>query len=177
MRCGRRDDLFSPDFPGEDTWREEGNPYHVSPSCSYCGSMTPEALFAAIEAGHKITPTDKSYKLYVEVPTEDPAALRVSGGTSSPERPEWGEPEQWHRYADLTDEQRAMLRRDGWGDGDDREGWVLIAPVGDRRHGKFYFQHLDEEGQQRFLDLVNDGKVNFGVPGYLYVRPYFARPA
>jgi hypothetical protein len=39
-------------------WREDG-------ACSYCGSMHPEALFAAIEAGEFLTPTDKSYKVYV----------------------------------------------------------------------------------------------------------------
>jgi hypothetical protein len=176
VRCGRRSDPFAPDFPGEDTWREGGNPYHMSPTCSYCGSITPEALFAAIEAGHEIGPTDKNYKLYVEVPTADPTALRVTGGSSGgDEPPSWGERSQWHRYADLTDEQRAMLRRDGWGDGE-REGWVMIAPVGPTAHGKFYFQHFDGEQQGRFLDLVNAGKVNFGYPGHLYVRPYFAYP-
>ena len=40
---------------------------------------------------------------------------------------------------------------------------------------KFYFQHLDADGRQRFIDLVNDGRVSFGYPGHLYVLPYFTR--
>lgn len=33
--------------------------------CSYCGSMHPDDLFAAIERGDELGPTDKNYKLYV----------------------------------------------------------------------------------------------------------------
>lgn len=39
-------------------WLEDG-------TCSYCGSMHPDELFRAIEEGVEITPTDKSYKIYV----------------------------------------------------------------------------------------------------------------
>lgn len=34
--------------------------------CSYCGSMRPGDLFDAIEAGERLIPTDKSYKVYVD---------------------------------------------------------------------------------------------------------------
>jgi hypothetical protein len=44
---------------GSDTWRENG-------TCSYCGSLHPDVLMAAIEAGEvTLGPTDKSYKIYV----------------------------------------------------------------------------------------------------------------
>lgn len=38
---------------------------------------------------------------------------------------------------------------------------------------KFYFQHLDEAGQARFIELVNAGKMKIGYPGYFYTLPYF----
>jgi hypothetical protein len=46
-------------FAGEDSFRADG-------TCSYCGSMSPDKLFEAIEAGAEIGPTDKNYKVYVE---------------------------------------------------------------------------------------------------------------
>lgn len=43
--------------PEKDEWKEG--------RCSWCGSMTPDALFEAITAGTELGPTDKSYKVYV----------------------------------------------------------------------------------------------------------------
>lgn len=59
--CPRGDEV--PNGPYRDmalnaTWREDG-------TCSYCGSLSEAAFFAAIEAGAEIGPTDKSYKAYV----------------------------------------------------------------------------------------------------------------
>ena len=45
--------------PKQDKWRKDR-------TCSWCGSMSPELLFEAIEAGCKLTPTDKNYKLYID---------------------------------------------------------------------------------------------------------------
>lgn len=39
--------------------------------------------------------------------------------------------------------------------------------------GKFYFQHLACEGQQLFVDYINQRKFKLAHPGYFYVRPYF----
>lgn len=44
--------------PEDDHWMEDK-------TCSYCGSMSPEALFKAVESGEKLGPTDKDYKVYV----------------------------------------------------------------------------------------------------------------
>jgi hypothetical protein len=41
-----------------DRWTEDG-------TCSFCGSMQPAALFRHIERRESITPTDKSYKVYI----------------------------------------------------------------------------------------------------------------
>lgn len=57
MKCPRHEDHMFPNVV--DSWRPDG-------TCSFCGSMSPEKLFAAIEAGKEITPTDKSYKIYVD---------------------------------------------------------------------------------------------------------------
>lgn len=79
--------------------------------CSYCGSLHPDDVFAEIEKGGTLTPTDKNYKVY------------VSGGGS----------------------------------------------------GKFYFQHFSPEQQQRFVDLMNDGKVKLAYPGHFYALPFFCK--
>ena len=43
---------------------------------------------------------------------------------------------------------------------------------------KFYFQHLFVDGVNqavidKFVSLLNDGKVNIGEPGRFYVMPFF----
>lgn len=58
--CGRRNDMvaFGGDEKNADYWRPDGG-------CSYCGSMSPEEFFKAVEAGAEVGPTDKNYKAYV----------------------------------------------------------------------------------------------------------------
>ncbi|CAG2144476.1 hypothetical protein LMG31506_03014 [Cupriavidus yeoncheonensis] len=41
---------------------------------------------------------------------------------------------------------------------------------------KFYFQHLDEAGMRKFIELVNAKRMRIGYPGHFYVRPYFCVP-
>lgn len=77
--------------------------------CIYCGSMLEPQFLEAIEAGEKLGPTDKTYKVYVS-----------------------------------------------W------KGRI-----------KFYFQHLSPEGRARFIALLNEKKLNIGVPGHFYVLPFF----
>lgn len=38
---------------------------------------------------------------------------------------------------------------------------------------KFYFQHLSQDAQREFVDLLNAGKLRLGDPGHFYVRPFF----
>lgn len=45
--------------PEDDVWREDK-------TCSFCGSLHPDEFFRLVEEGRKLTPTDKSYKAYVE---------------------------------------------------------------------------------------------------------------
>ena len=43
------------------------------------------------------------------------------------------------------------------------------------RHHKFYFQHLDQAQQARFVELFNAKKMRIGCPGHFYAPPYFMR--
>lgn len=38
---------------------------------------------------------------------------------------------------------------------------------------KFYFQHFSEPQKRRFIELLNQKKLHFGHPGYLYTTPFF----
>ncbi|CAB4155067.1 hypothetical protein UFOVP650_72 [uncultured Caudovirales phage] len=40
-------------------------------------------------------------------------------------------------------------------------------------YAKFYYQHLSEEQRQRFVALMNEGKVKLAHPGHFYVMPFF----
>lgn len=40
---------------------------------------------------------------------------------------------------------------------------------------KFYFQHLSDTDQAKFIELYKAGKMKFAMPGHFYVRPYFCR--
>jgi hypothetical protein len=65
MECPRRAELgmsavLVDELRGPDTYREDN-------TCSYCGSLNPETLMERLEIGNvKLTPTDKSYKVYVQ---------------------------------------------------------------------------------------------------------------
>lgn len=39
--------------------------------------------------------------------------------------------------------------------------------------GKFYFQHLSDEQQERFVGLLNEKKLKIGYPGHFYALPFF----
>lgn len=59
MICPRRSEGPVPHgLPAEDAWEPDG-------TCSFCGSMTPDAFMQAVTEGREIEPTDKSYKAYV----------------------------------------------------------------------------------------------------------------
>jgi hypothetical protein len=52
--------------PDLDTFEKRGNEDFTK--CSYCGSIHPEAFMAALRQGFEVTPTDKNYKAYVDLP-------------------------------------------------------------------------------------------------------------
>ena len=54
-----------------------------------------------------------------------------------------------------------------------RDGDVWITR--ETTQEKFYFQHLSTEQMQRFVDLLNTGKIALDYPHRFYVKPYFIR--
>lgn len=148
MTCGRRGN----DGTKEDHWRTRD--HHRA--CSYCGSMHPDELFAAIEAGCELGPTDKSYKVYVDLPNPEVGQTVEMGSSSGPPS----------AFPDATSAEIEAGRVRG----------PIMGTAGPHIHAKFYFQHLDEAAQQRFIDLLNAMKIKIGEPGYFYSRPFFIAP-
>lgn len=144
-----------------DSWRDDG-------TCSYCGSLAPEAFFAAVERGDELVPTDKDYKAYVLLKEPEPDKLRVVGVTSD-DLPE-------DRRVGWEPADPAVLQADGYGRSPNYR-WMLRKPRGLTRQGKFYFQHLDDAGKRRFIELVNTGRMKLGYPGHFYQMPFFCRRA
>lgn len=70
MLCPRRDEILGDasvfKLPAEDAWHGE----EPARTCSYCGGLHPADLFAAIERGDEVIPTDKNYKVYVRSASE-----------------------------------------------------------------------------------------------------------
>ena len=165
MYCPRRAE--GPSFTkGPDEWRVRDGHRH----CSYCGSLHPEELFAAIEVGATVTPTDKSYKIYVDVPDARAGELKVTGMRNhAPAEGETG----WEL---VTEENLPDLLADGWSERN-LGSWMMKTPRGETIHDKFYFQHLSDEERTRFIDLVNAKTMKLAHPGYFYVLPFFAKPA
>jgi len=140
-------------------WREDK-------TCSYCGSMDEASFFAAIEAGCELTPTDKTYKAYVQTPNPNAGKPRILS-SSSAGKPEWGA-----GWVEVTAENFATLPQSG-GLTPVIGEWVLVEPDGKQRRQTFYFQHLSPEGRGKLVDLVNAGAIKFAYPGRFYVLPYF----
>lgn len=162
--CPRRSESpMSGNFPGPDVWRERDGYRH----CSYCGSLHPAHLFEAVEAGQKITPTDKNYKIYVDLPDPRQGEPRVVGIRNFPPA------ESERGWQKIEESDLPALLADGFG-AHNLGHWMQRAPRGPTLRDKFYFQHLDGDQQQRFIDLLNAGKLNLAYPGHFYVLPFFA---
>lgn len=131
---------FRPPMNGEAHYRIEDQ------CCTYCGSLDPALFMARLEAGDvRLTPTDKSYKVYIE----------NDGGT----------PFRQHYRDCPIDGPRCP--------GPDECSHWTTREV---NQTKFYFQHLSEPQQQRFVELLNAGRMSLSFPGHFYVLPFFCRP-
>lgn len=155
--CPRRGENPGPwsFVPEEDGWDERDGRLH----CSYCGSLAPELFMEAVENGHAVGPTDKGYKAYIEF--ADPLyGQRVQVGSSSgPTHDREGRPNQ----PDLTPEEIAAGRYDR----------PLFGNAGPVKTEKFYYMHLSSSQKMRFVELLNEKRMNIGPPGHFYVLPYF----
>lgn len=155
-RCPRRVESPIADrtFKGPDRWERRDGVRR----CSYCGSMHPEDLFMAIGDRVELGPTDKSYKVYVHLPNPKAGQIVQVGSESGPAyNVLTGEPNK----PDLTIWEKVRGRYD-------RN--IKASPT---LHAKFYFQHFDDDQQQRFVNLLNAKAVNIGFPGHFYRLPFF----
>lgn len=139
-------------------WEKDG-------TCSYCGSLSPEKFFEALDKNCELVPTDKNYKVYVEIP--NPQA-----GQEWPLMSSFSdEPPSGDGWLQVTDELRQKYFLD------DGKKWIKLSKMSATDQAKFYFMHLSEEQMQKFIDIYNEKKLHFAFPGYFYVSPYFMRPA
>lgn len=166
FRCARRGESPMRHMNGNDWWgNRDGHK-----ACSYCGSLSPDEFFSAIEAGAEIGPTDKSYKVYVDLPHPEVGKPCVLSSANFEQKGEG--------WVQITPENRAELPLDSYQRANFKDGhWVQVTKRGPAANAKFYFQHLSVEEQERFIALVNAKKIKFGVPGYLYTMPFFCRSA
>lgn len=143
--------------PETDHWDEEE-------ACSYCGSLKPEALFKAIEQGCELTPTDKNYKLYIDLPNPH---FGKQGCFTSSTHPFEGSFVLTEEIADTV----------AWKRPQDREYYlgknVKLSLHSKTNTGKFYFQHFSIEEQVKFIKLYNDKKLKLNFPGHFYRLPFF----
>lgn len=169
-------------------WRHGRNMANapIGRSCSYDGSMHPDEFMAYLEKpGTRLTPTDKNYKVYIDVASDEPGQMRrVSSTTRRPgePRPDGGEWLTWEEAVERHPELRAAYEEHldyianhtapshPWRTD---THWIQVAPRGDRRGSKFYFEHLSDEQKQRFVELLNAGKLNLREPGHFYRLPFF----
>jgi len=173
MICGRRGEggggiaerLAGP----EDKWDDAG-------TCSFCGSISPDELFRAIDAGGELGPTDKNYKVYVEDENVSAGQPCCDGsiyiGDDDPRAEE-----SRRGYTQVTSENIGTLppSPDGRPHGHKVGDWVHIGKMPARRTRKFYFQHFDAAEKGRFVDLLNAKKIKIGYPGQFYRLPFFVQ--
>jgi hypothetical protein len=143
-------------FPGPDKWDMRDGVR----CCSYCGSMHPEDVFLAIAEKVEFGPTDKSYKVYVDLPNPNAGKRVVVGSESGPAfNVVTGKPNR----TDLSIWEMITNRYS-------RKIWGTASA---KLHAKFYFQHFDRDQQARFINLLNVKAVNIGYPGHFYRLPFF----
>lgn len=159
--------------------------------CPYDGSMHPDEFMTYLEKpGTRLTPTDKNYKVYIDVASDEPEQMRyVASCTRRPGEPppgvngmEYGR--EWltweeavRRHPELSDEHESHLRNVAslapshpW---HTDTHWIQVGSRGDQRESKFYFEHLNEGQKLHFVHLLNEGKLNLREPGHFYVKPFF----
>ncbi len=114
--------------------------------CSFCGSLKPDIFMDRLERGDAIlVPTDYSDKAY----------LKNDGGEVF---------KQTYRDCYTQCDGKPTCKGPA-----DCTHWVTK----DMNETKFYFDHLSEDKQAKFIEYLNAQKLKLGYPGYFYVQPYF----
>ncbi len=167
--CPRRVEGPQYDKVNEDTWEDRGHGLigqaSVGRSCSYCGSLEPGRFLELVREGWLVGPTDKTYKAYLAQPyTDDELAERKR---------------KWLEGDPVARAIREVGEQDGKGaeqiavDLDRHWAEHMSRLSSGKTEAKFYFQHLSDEQQQEFIDLLNGKHVRFGWPGGFTVLPFF----
>lgn len=142
-------------------WREDG-------TCSYCGSISPEQVFASIEEGFHLTPTDKNYKVYVERRNPHAGKPSIRSSSNGKEQPNWGT-----GWIKVTEENikslPTLVLTPRVGD------WVKVGVESEMEEVKFYFQHFSEDDKRKFIELLNAKRIRLRTPGFFYRLPFFCR--
>lgn len=142
-------------FTGECNWER-----HPDRSCQYCGSMHPDDFMARVEAGTaSLGATDKNYKVYVANAGGD--SFKQTYRDCYDKNPDGSMKFDAHR--------RVVIKPPECHGPDDCTHWVTR----DTDHAKFYFYHLSEDQQRRFVDLLNAKALKFEGGIGFYVRPFF----
>lgn len=153
--------------------------------CPYDGSMHPDEFMAYLDKpGTELTPTDKNYKVYIDVASEEPAQMRYVA--SCTRRPGEGPPDdrEWmtwedavKRHPELREEHERHLQHvestapsHPWRTD---THWIQVGPRGERRESKFYFEHLSAEQRTAFIQKLNAGELTLREPGFFYRLPFF----
>lgn len=198
---GSEEPLIKPD-EGDEICPVHGYPYKQqrgmangieSLHCSYDGSLHPDVFMEWLDKpGTTLTPTDKNYKVYIRVASDDTDEMRVVSSTSREQRPgddqgmEYGR--EWmayedavERYPELRDDYERHLRHietlgssHPWRH---ETHWVQVGPRGNTREDKFYFEHLSDEQKTKFVEMLNAKKLNLDYPGHFYRLPFFISTA
>lgn len=124
--------------------------------CDLCGSVHPDDLVA--EQGWRAEWADMKYgwphKFYVELPNRDPERPYVVSVTTGDQLPALRIAGEYVAWDDLTDDQRTICERDGYGEDDD--GWrptFVAFGTHPTHHATFYTIHLAD------TDLAPDTKT------------------
>lgn len=149
-------------IPAKDHWRE---PTKMRPhrTCSFCGSLHPMDFMVAMLNGALVTPTDKDYKAYIDLPHPDPEGSKLISVVDY-QPPPTG-------FVPVTP---AQAKEHGWGE---RESPIfgLWSKNGPTDRAKFYFPHLDTAQAQKFIEALNARWIKLAAPGHFYVLPFFVK--
>lgn len=147
------------------TWKDPSRGEHFR-RCSYCGSINPEDL--AAEPVWRASWADRKYgwphKFYVDIPNRDPDALFITSAINFDPKPEELARGNWIAFGDLTEAQKKILVRDGWGprEGDGFEHKYVQFGKHPNHWGKFYTIHLKDSELAPEVKVAIENKSGIG---------------
>ena len=136
---------------------DDDSPYLLPKTCSYCGSLHPEDVLAAMKAGAKIEWADFKYgwphKLYIDLPNLKAGKDCVISTC------------QFGAGYEPTEQDRKQYDKWSFIDTPNGRNWTGkktdAAPV--LAHGKFYSVHLNDASPEVFAELAALIESNSGV--------------